>query len=81
MAILTDDPFPPGKTPRIPTSIGDREWTIVIPSNAAPYAKYNVLILDQDGLVMDVKNGYLFQAGGLDHLRPADKQALIAMDT
>ena len=79
--IMADEPFPIPEPEPTPTAIGDREWTFIIPATDTPYAKYSIQILDQDDEVIEVKNGVLFKAGGVDHLRPADKQALIAMDT
>lgn len=77
---MADEPFPPDESTQVPTSIGDCEWVIIMPHDDSPRARYSVQILDQNGVVMDVKNGVLFEVGGTDHLRTADKQAIISMD-
>lgn len=78
---MADDPFPTNGDSRVPTSIGDTEWRFVFLTDGAPYAHYSVQILDQNGAVMDVKTGILFEQGGADRLTPAEKSALAAMNT
>lgn len=78
---MADDPFPTNGATRTPTAIGDAEWRFVFLADGAPYAHYSVQILDNDGAVMDVKTGILFEQGGADRLTVAEKQAISAMNT